>query len=57
MKKIILIALTSLMITGCYKDDGSYGNTSTSRECGFPLKNGKYCTRIVSGGGYCWQHK
>jgi hypothetical protein len=55
MKNIILLALTSLVITGCYKGDSSYGNTSS--ECGYPLKKGKYCTRIVSGGGYCWQHK
>jgi hypothetical protein len=72
MKKIILIALSSLIMTGCYKDNAISGNSSpkgsssnsgsgssaTSHYCGYPTQNGTPCKRLVSGStGYCWQHR
>lgn len=72
MKKIILIAMTSLTMAGCYKEDitpintssptsntgNSSGSAVTSHYCGYPTKKGTPCQRLVSGSsGYCWQHK
>lgn len=51
MKKIILLALASITIAGCYKED------LASDYCGHATQNGTLCKRKVSGGGYCWQHK
>lgn len=57
MIKLTLIALTSIMMAGCYKQDMPSGNTQTSDYCGHPTQDGTPCKRKVAGGGYCGQHK
>lgn len=68
MKRLILLTLTSLMTTSCYKEDLSYsnatassnnsGNNNISHYCGYSTKDGKPCKRLVAGStGYCRQHK
>lgn len=32
-------------------------SSSNSKRCGAATKNGGSCQRLVSGGGYCWQHR
>ncbi|WP_018674878.1 DUF3157 family protein [Riemerella columbina] len=35
----------------------SYSSSSYSGYCGTPTKKGGACSRRVSGGGRCWQHR
>jgi len=48
-------ASPALSVASQHQTETSAGTSNDT--CGAPTKSGKPCTRRVSAGGYCWQHR